>query len=195
MSDADLRRVRDDLDTIRQAAGLETACDRVDVGLALMLVPAGLILAGWAAAGPPGREAWGLVPVLLLAAVALVRWAGRRAADGPRRETRIDAIVTAAAGLGMAVLIAWEKWLHLPHLAVRGAALFMAGVACAAVGLADRSRRVGLAVALALIPFGLAAPQLSPTGLPVVGGLLMAAAGLTAAALLARQLRVNRGPA
>jgi hypothetical protein len=195
VSDADLRRVRDDLDTIRHAAGLETTCDRADIGLALMLVPSGLILAGWAAAGPSGREAWGLAPAVLVVAVALVRWAGRRGADGRRRETRIEATTTAAVGLGMAALIAWEKWLHLPHLAVRGAGLFMAGVACAAVGVAYPSRRVYLAGALALIPFGLAAPLLSPTGLPIVGGLLMAACGLATAAALARQLRADRGPA
>jgi len=196
VSDAELRRVRDDLDTIRHAAGLEPPGDRADVGLALLLVPSGLLLAAWAGFGPSGQAAWGLAPVLLLTAVAVARWARRRTTDdGRRREARFEAVTTAVAGLGLAVLIAWEKWLHLPHLVVRGAALFIAGVACLVVGLTARGQRVALAAAVALIPFGLAAPTLSPAGLAVVGGLLMAVAGLVAAAILALQLRADRRPA
>src|SRR4051794_19276044 len=78
MSDADLRRVRDDLDAMRQAAGLELPFDWADVGWALALAPAGAALSAWAYFGPAGYHALGLVPLVLLAlAAGLHRARGR----------------------------------------------------------------------------------------------------------------------
>ena len=70
MSDAELRRLRKDLDTIQQAAGMGLPFDRADVWESLALVPAGGFLAAWAFFGPGDTLALGLVPLLLLALTA-----------------------------------------------------------------------------------------------------------------------------
>src|SRR4051812_9420122 len=70
MSQVELRRVREDLETMRQAAGLELPFDWADVCWALALVPAGAILSSWAYFGPTGYRGFGFVPLVLLALTA-----------------------------------------------------------------------------------------------------------------------------
>ncbi len=192
MSEADLRRVRDDLETMRAAAGLERPFGWPDVWLALALAACGAALAAWAALGPPAATALGLIPSLVLAAVALGRWAVQSRRGVPAvYERRFDRQFVLAVAGGMAVLILWQRGLGLPHLATRGAALFMIGVLAIPLAFSSPPRRVYLAGAAGLIPFGLAAPLVTGPQVAVAGGLAMAAAGLTAAAVMAGQLRAD----
>ena len=88
MSDADLRRLREDLHTIHQAAGVGLPFDRADVWEALALVPAGALLAAWAFFAPGDSLAVGLVPPLLLALAAAVRRVWRRPGGTPALAAR-----------------------------------------------------------------------------------------------------------
>jgi hypothetical protein len=192
MSDAELRRVRDDLEIMQAAAGLGLPFGWPDVWLGLALVPCGAALAAWAALGPPGLPALGLAPLLALAVVAAGRWAVQERRGPPAvRERRFESRMVLAAAVGMAVLVLWQRGLGLPSLPTRGAALFTVGVLAVPLALSSRPRRVYLAAAVGLIPFGLVAPLFPDAGVAVAGGLAAAAAGLTAAAVMALQLRVD----
>jgi len=190
MSDADIRRLRQDLDVIEQAAGLRLPFGWPDVWLALALAGAGLLLSAWGAVAPAGQAAWGLVPVGLEALASLKRWLGQwRQGVSTRRERIFETVSILAALGGLVVLIAWEKWLGLPSSVARGGAMFLLGVVFIPVGLSAPGRRPALAVSVSLIPFGLALPLLSSEHRTVPGGFFVALAGLAGAAIMAWQLR------
>jgi hypothetical protein len=132
MSDADLQRLRNDLDSIHHAAGLELPFGWTEARLALMLVPCGLIISLWSAFGSP-HYAWLGVAPLVLVMVAMAIWAIRNRVQflgtpGRRRENRLGAISTVVIAVGMFSVIAWEKKLGLSHVVVRGTALFVLGL-------------------------------------------------------------------
>jgi hypothetical protein len=52
MSEAEIDRIRKDINTIREAGGLDLPFDWEDVWLALALVPCGLVLSAAGALGP-----------------------------------------------------------------------------------------------------------------------------------------------
>ena len=100
MSEADLQRLRNDLDTIHQAAGLELPFGWAEVRLCLALAPCGLVISLWSAFGPPDYDWLGVVPLVLLA-LAIAVWAFRNRAQflgtpGRRRENRFGAISAAS---------------------------------------------------------------------------------------------------
>jgi hypothetical protein len=197
MSEAELARVRQDLETIRQAAGLQLPFGRADVWQTLALVPGGLLLAAWAYFGPEPYLVLGLVPLLLVVLVAGYRHFGKLRGKGPTQaplqEHTFDTISTLVVIAALAGYLIWEKKLGLPSSTVGGVACYFLGVLCAVLGLTHRNRRVYFAGALALIPFGLVIPLC--TGKPMVtavGGLALVVAGLAGAAILAWQLHVSR---
>jgi hypothetical protein len=193
MSDADIRRLRKDLDAMEAAAGLRLPFAWPDVWLALALAPCGIALSVWATIAPPGRAAWGLAPLLAVGAAGVARGlALRRRGGGERREHTFSAGAALLMAAALAVLILWEKRFGLPTIAVRGAALFLLGVMCVPLALSSRARRSALAVTLSLSPYGLLLPLCSPEQRTVVGGLAVTVAGLAAAAIMAWQLRADR---
>jgi hypothetical protein len=199
MSEGELRRLRNDLEVMEQAAGLRLPLGWTDVWLTLLLVPCGAILSAWAAFAPGEYRGWGLVPLLGLLLAGGTRWA-RQSRGGAvnRRERTFAAVSVLVVAAGMAGLIIWEKALGLPSRAVRGAGLSLVGVMLIPLALSSRARRSALAGAVALIPFGLIAPLCSPTQLAVAGGFAVMLAGLVGAGIQAWQLHSDRrehGPA
>ena len=193
MSDVELRRLREDLDTIHQAAGLGLPYSWPDVWETLALVPAGAFLSGWAFFGPGEPLAGGLVPLLLLALAAGARRV-RRLGGGPaRREQGFATVGGLALAGGLAVYFIWVRKFGLVHGPPGVVAAFFLGVLCLVLGTTGRPRRVYFAGAAALIPYALVTPLCD--GLPriaAVGGLAVMTAGLTAAAIMAWQLRDGR---
>lgn len=195
MSDANVRRMREDLDAIQQAAGLAPPFRWADVWLALALAPAGALLAAWASLGPAEYLALGLVPLLLLALVAGARQLGR-AEPASRRESRFGTVGALAVGVALAIYFLWARRFGLVQGAPGAVACFFVGILCLLLALTAPARRVYLAGAVSLTPFGLVAPLCADQqAVAAVGGLAVAAAGLTAAAILAWQLRPGRGEA
>jgi hypothetical protein len=196
MSEADLQRFRNDLDTIQHAPSLELPFGWTEVKLALTLIPCGLIISLWSAFGPRDYDWLGVVPLVLVSLASAV-WAIRNRAQflgtpGRRRENTFDAILSVVLAVGMAGLIVWEKQLGLPSVAVRGAAMFLLGLMLIPLALTSRTRRSGLGVSFALIPYGLVYPLCTRSQAGVVGGLAVIAAGLAASAIMAYQLRADR---
>src|SRR5262245_27040312 len=138
MSEAELRRVREDLETLRQAAGLGLPFDWADVGWSLALVPAGAALSAWAYVDPAGYHALGLVPLVLLALGAGAHrvWKLRRGQAAPslRRHHTIDVATTVVVAAAAAGYLVWEKTLGLPGSTGGAILCFFLGALCAVVG-------------------------------------------------------------
>jgi hypothetical protein len=197
MSDAELRRLRQDIDTIRQAAGMDLPFEWADVRHAVGLIPAGAFLAAWAYFGPADSLPLGLVLLLLLALVAGRHWLWRRRGSGPagtaRRSGTFDMVVGLVVATGLAVYFVWVRKFGLVHGPPGIPAVFFLGILCAVLGLTSSRRRVFFAGAVALIPFALVAPLCGSQQMTtVVGGLLVMPAGAVAAAIMAWQLRNSR---
>jgi hypothetical protein len=105
---------------------------------------------------------------------------------------RLEWIESGVVTAAFALLILWEKWLKLPAMPVRGAALIILGTMCLVLALVNRQRRVGIAASVALIPFGIAAPLCSQQQVALVGGMAVMVFGAVAAGILAGQLRSER---
>src|SRR5262245_14497841 len=113
MSDAELRRLREDLDTMQQAAGMGLPFEWPDVWEALVLVPAGGFLAAWAFLAPADWLVLGLAPLLLLALAAGARRAWRRLhSETPptaRREHSFAIVSSLVIVGGLALYFVWVK--------------------------------------------------------------------------------------
>src|SRR5436190_12085106 len=110
MSDAEVRRLRADLEVMEHVAGLRLPFAWPDVWLALALVPCGAALAVWAAFGPSGKAAWGLVPLLLVALIAARRWSVRRRnLEGKRPRRAAELLAGLAVGAALPALVLWER--------------------------------------------------------------------------------------
>jgi hypothetical protein len=192
LSDAELARLRRDLDLMEEAAGLNVPFGWRDVWLALSLVPCGLVILLWAVLGPWQYIVVSLVPLGLLTLVAGGVQVAQYQRGGKSRTVRQEALATGLAALAFALVILWEKRLSLPAMPVRGAAFIIAGVLCLAVAATSRQRRVSLAATVALVPFGVSLPLCTPQQVAVVGGVAVAAAGVVAAGILAGQLRAAK---
>jgi hypothetical protein len=192
MSDAELSRLRHDLDVIQHAAGLELPFGWWEVWQTLGLVPSGAIIVAWAAFGPWDYILVSVLPCILLALVA----AGRSVLQyrrhlGGHQERKVELIATVIFIVAIACLIVWEGTLGLPKGAVRGAAFFLAGAMCIVLACTSRARRAYFA-GVALIPFALALPLCTTQQIVLVGGFAMMAAGVIAATIMAGQLRADR---
>jgi hypothetical protein len=195
MSEAELRRLRADLETMERAAGLELPFGWGDVALALALVPAGAVLAAWAAWGPDRLLLWALVPVLLPAAASLWLWRRlRRRQEGVawRREQAFSWAWCLFMGAGMLAYIFWGESRGLPIGTLTGASIYFFGLLCAVLALTGRGRRALLGGALALVPYGMLIPLCGRQEKVILGGCAVMAAGLAAAAIQAGQLVLAR---
>ncbi len=193
MSDADLRRLRSDLDTMKQAAGLALPFDWMDVWLSLALIPAGAAMSIWSVFSEDRYLLVGLVPVVLLA-LASVFWWGRRWRKEQnrrawRRETTFGWVTSILLGLIVGGYLFWGIHAGLSIAALKGAGMVSFGLAWGLLGLSSPARRPYLAAAAALIPLGLVFPFCSSQQTMIAGGLAMMAAGLIAASIQAYQLR------
>ncbi len=191
MSEAELSRLRRDLDVIQEAAGLELPFGAWEAWQTFALVPCGGIIAVWAAFGPWEYIFGSLVPCLALALVAVGRSLSRLGRPSGRRERKVELRVTLAFVLAVAVLIVWERSLGLPQGAVRGAAFFIAGVMCLALSFTSPARRAYCAGAVALMPLSLALPLCTEPQIVLAGGGAMMVAGLVAGGIMAWQLRTQ----
>lgn len=197
MSDADLRRMRDDLDSVRQAAGIDLPFAREDVWHTLALAPAGVFLSIWAYFGLGDSLVIGLIPLLLVAGGVGARQLWKRFRTGAgasaRRERSFSTISVLVIVAGLAVYFLWNRQFGLVNGPPGVVAVYFLGVLCLLLGLSGRSRRVHLAGAATLIPFGLVAPLCtSQQAVAAAGGVFTTVAGLLAAAIMAGQLRDRR---
>lgn len=146
MNDAEAGRMRQDLETIRQAAGLSLTFDRLDPWLALALAPAGAILAAWSYFGPAAHWRLGILPLLLPFFIACYRQARRLKSDPPsRRERSFEVAGAAIIAVGaLAYLLGLKRLGYSLDLAAP-TVVFVLGLLCVVVGISSRARRAALA--------------------------------------------------
>jgi hypothetical protein len=193
MNQPHLDRVREDLQTMRNAAGFDLPFGQFDVLSNVWIGCCGLFITLCAVAAP--WEYRGVLALPLGLAVAGAAWAGVRArrerGDRPAgwREHKSGLV---AAGIVTPLAVAymrWERHLGLPRETVGAAALFFIGLALLVIGILDRRRRHYLGGALALMPYGIVLPSLAPPQVVAAGGLCMFAACLSSAAIQRWQLK------
>jgi hypothetical protein len=196
MSDADLRRLRSDVETMQQAAGLRLPFEWMDVWLSLGLIPAGGALALWSAFCEERYLLVGLIPVLL-AGLAGGFWWGKRWRKEEnrfawRRETKFAWITAIIVGMGVGGYMFWGIKAGLSFDTLKGAAMVSFGLFWGGLGLTSPARRPQLAAALALIPLSFVLPFCSSQQTMIAGGFAVMAAGLFAALIQASQLHAAR---
>jgi hypothetical protein len=190
MSDPDIRRVREDLETMRQAAGLSLAFDRLDVWIALALVPAGALLSAWSYFGPQDQWRFGIAPLLVPVLIASYRRAKRRDPSS-RRERTFEAAAGMILAVGAVTYLLGLKVLGFSLDLAAPTVVFVLGLLSIVLGLSSPGRRVALAGAVA-IPFGVAGVFLKGPAVGIAGGLFIILAAAAAAAIMAWQLRESR---
>jgi hypothetical protein len=180
--DPELARIRDDLDIIRRATGLEPAWDGNAIRTHVLLAAAGIAAALWAALPHELPPILGLLAFIL----PVIDWgrqikpaAGRTATEA--REVR-DAIAVLWYVLPLASLGLWGRLVGLDALTMAGLMWFMLGLVLFGPALTERGLRPLLAWAVSFMAGGLLLPLKLGPFVPVFAGML--AAGAVAAALL-----------
>lgn len=195
MEQADIKRVREDLETMKRAVGTGLPIGRADVGLSLAWAAAGVPLVAWTAYAPPGRTALGLLIVLPCLGVLLLSGfvAGKCRRDraqspAPWREHRFQWLAAAVLTPAFAGFLIWGLARGLSAESLVITALFMAGLGLLLVPVVDRSRLFYLGWAVFTMLFAVAIPLVAARyhGLLTGGWLILS--GLSAAAIMLRQL-------
>jgi hypothetical protein len=188
-----IERIRGDLETLRQAAGLDLPFEKADIRTNLWVAACGVCVALWAALAPWENRALVAAPLVLAVGGAL--WSARQAhlhrasKPSPWREHRIG-LFAALILLPLAVAyMQWEKHLGIPRQQAGAGSVFFVGVAALIVALVDRRRISYLAAGIPLMAFGVAIPLISRQQVALAGGVCMAVACLAAAAIQTVQLR------
>jgi hypothetical protein len=194
---AEIDRIREDLQTIRDAAAMGLPFGWEDVWLNLAMVPCGLIEAAAWVFGPLESRALMAMPGMAVVAAALGLRYRFRKSTGRSALRRREYDLALGAGLLYGVLagvfLGWAKSAEQPTGVTGGVATAMAGGLCAVLAATSPGRRYWSAAAVVLLAYGLVQPLCSPRQLAVAGGAAMVVSGLLAAAIQAGQLRRANG--
>ena len=197
MSEPEISRLREDLEAIRQAAGLDLPFNRRDVWImnpVLCALGAAIACMDWWA--PPQHPWVVFFPLAVTAGVwfGLVRSSHQRRAREPARwrEMRYGLLQAFLVAPLLVAFVVWEKTLGMPRAAIGSSAAFFVGLALGWFGVIDATRRFYLGCAVPMIVFGLAIPFCDPRQIHVGAGLMLIAIGLASAAIQTWQLRRQR---
>ncbi len=195
MNPTEIDRVRDDLATMKRAAGVGLPIGRSDVGLSLAWAVAGVPLAAWAAFTPPEQTTFALllvVPcmgVLALSAFVAKRYHRHRGkAAAPWREHRFQWIAAGVMTPVFGGFVAWSIIRGLSPEAMTVTALFMAGLGMLVLPILDRTRLFYLGWAISTMLFAFAAPLLGQRYLGMLVGGWLILSGLSAAGIMRWQI-------
>ena len=192
-NDGDLERLKADLGTLRQAAGLEPPFGREEIWAHLAVAASGAVALVWALL-PTGWPAhWGTVP-LILVCVGYVSWMrtkyrrGSGRSPARRREYTSEIVGMFVVGALALVYRLWAAKLGISTTIAGSAAFFVLGLALLIPVLRDRNRLPDLGVAVPLMVCGLVIPFCSISPWVVLGATFMVC-GLATAAITAHCLK------
>jgi hypothetical protein len=194
MNKSNLERVKNDIEIIKKAAGLELPFGWEDVWLNVYLIPVGVWLAIWSSLPYHLSRLWRILPVAILAAVyAFLRFKYRRSTGRSpvrRRSYSLVLILTPILGLcGFGYMVWIIRSGHDFVFAVGGMWFFM-GVMLLIFAFAQPGQLFNLAWAIPIILCGVAItiwPVLNVLETSV--GIVLMVAGSTTAVIQAYQLK------
>jgi hypothetical protein len=197
MGESQLDRIRGDLETIREAAGMSLPFGREDVWINLALVPCGVILAVAGLFAPLRSIALGVVltsPLILTAVIGLrVRFRRSTGRSPIRRRGYTLALATGFLVVSLAGYhLMLGKARGLPPLEVLGVAGSFTGAMLIVLGLASPRRRSCLG-GVPLLLYGLVLPFCSPQQVVMASSAMVALVGLLTGLIQAWQLRSEGG--
>lgn len=175
MSDANVKRLQDDLDAMRQVVGLGPSLTMSQVRRFVWLAFTGLLLGGFSVLPDLVPGNWEFLLVLLcwiaLPVRGLVsRLLGKQDLDFDNAQRSLPRFYSATVlTIGIVVLL-WAQLLKLSWPITIGILFFVEALPLLIVSVADEGRRSGLGLALALIACGFGFPFVQGTGLGVLLG-------------------------
>lgn len=183
MRGEELRRAKQDLATIKGAAGLKLPFGWDDVWWTLAIGLSSLIGMVWALAPHGMGKAWGLVPVGILALYYMVRMRikyRRSTGRSPirRRGYTSEAIAGLFVAAGTVLYVYWAKHWDIPAPHIRGGGMVMAAFVLAFLALRNRHEflsSLGFMVIFVVAGVATALWPQAPTEVLVAGGLFIGA--------------------
>ena len=187
MSHTDLDRVRDDLATLKRAAGLELPYGKEDARLSLWLAFFGVLVTACAVFSPWEYRLVLFAPICLAALVtaqAFVKARRQRTRQPGRwREHRVAGI---AASIFLPLAIGykfWERSIGMPREMVGAAAVFFFGVGLLVIAVFEKKRLYYAGGAIPLMALGISIPMCTPRQVMIAAGICWITANLAAAAI------------
>jgi hypothetical protein len=196
MNGVELDRVREDLETMKQAAGTELPFGREDLKWGwidgLIFVP----LAAWALLGPGTYMSVAIV--LSLLATLPGAWAMRRKYRRQRdrhpsrwREQRLGTLVVLGAAPLAYLIAVWAIANGTPPNTMVGLLLAVGGGVATFIGLFSRRRRYYLGMGIAMIACGLVMPGATDRQVGLAMALMFIVGAPVSTAIAAWQLRAE----
>jgi len=191
MTEYNLKQVKADLYTIRNAAGIGEGPTRHDLTGNALIALAGLIVAGWAMFSHGVWQIWGLGAVLLPVGYLIGLRVRHRKASGGSPQVRRE-FAAAGSVLSLAVpFVAYALWaqrMRIPPMLVLATTVFFVGMLMLS-GVIARPRQPELAPwCLALMLGALMIPSTSFSPVIVIG-FMLTAGGFASACVVGIRLR------
>jgi len=193
MSKKELARVREDIEIIKEAAGLELPFGWEDVWLSIYLIPVGVWLAMWGFLPFQLSRLWRVLPASVLAiAYVFLRIKYRRSTGRSPIRRRGYSLVFATPILGLCAFgyLVWVIRSGHDFIFAVGGMWFVSGLVLVMFTFAERGRLFYLGWAIPMILCGIATtirPGLNILEMNV--GIVLIAAGSATAMIQAYQLR------
>jgi hypothetical protein len=191
MSDHDLTRVRADLATIKEAAGIKDGPRREDIVTNCLVALAGLCAALWTLLAHGSWHVWGLSAVLIPVGYMIHVRLRNGAAQGGSPQVRSEfseSLRILLLAIPFSVYAFWALRMGIPPKLVLATCLFFVGMlmAGALIGTVRHVEVLPYCAILMIVALALPATSLSPV---LVLGLMIAGSGLTSALILRSRLR------
>ena len=194
MSKQELERIKEDIEIIKEAAGLELPFGWEDVWLSIYLIPVGVWLAIWRFLPFQLSRLWRVLPVAVLGIVYVFLRIKYRRSTGRspvrRRGYSVVLFLTPISGLCAFGYLVWVIRSGRDFVSAVGGMCFFMGLMLLIFAFAERGRLFYLGWAIPVILFGIATtiwPGLSILEMNV--GILCVAASLSTAIIQAYQLK------
>jgi hypothetical protein len=194
MSKQELERIKEDIEIIKEAAGLELSFGWEDVWLSIYLIPVGVWLAIWRFLPFQLSRIWRILPVTVIFIVyVLLRIKYRRSTGRSpvrRRGYSVVLFLTPVLGLCAGGYIVWVIRSGRDFVFAVGGMWFFAGLMLLIFAFAERGRLYYLGWAIPVILFGISItiwPELNMLEMNV--GIMLIAASSATAVIQAYQLK------
>ncbi|MFN0055055.1 MAG: hypothetical protein ACKV0T_23020 [Planctomycetales bacterium] len=198
MPNEEIKRLKDDLFTMRQAMKLDEPYDKGDI-LPILLIGLGALIALPLVEFTTWNRLLILIPALLPGFLAYLRRYVQVQEKQPertqlRKEYKLGSMAALAFVPAAIGFLWWSQRNGISREAAGAAVIFCIGAVLTGIGVLDSARRNYLIGGVAMIAFGVLIPVLTPQRIATVGVGVLACVCLLTAAFLWRQTRLDAKP-